>query len=666
MLIEAARRAEAAASEMLELVGAGAASCSELREMLAVSRSAMAALSAAQVSAAAAVAGRERHGDGGAEVLAGSAGLSRREARSHLKTAEALREAPAARDAVESGRVSAANARRLAEASETAGASAVDGDGELLAKAVSMRPEQFAREARRWVVDRDGDDGESQHRRSRARRCVRVWDGDDGMVHLRGELDPVTGRRVANRLRSQAARMHSADKKAPADGTGRRNFGQCMADALDALTTTNTPTDKPHNNGSRNNDSGSRNNDTSGRAGGSRNNDTSGRAGGSRNNDSGSRNNDTSGRAGGSRNNDSGSRNNDSGRAGGSRNNDTSGRAGGSRNNDSGSRNNDSGRAGGSRNNDTSGRAGGSRNNDSGSRNNDSGRAGGSRNNDSGSRNNDTSGRAGGSRNNDSGSRNNDSGRAGGSRNNDTSGRAGGSRNNDSGSRNNDSGRAGGSRNNDSGSRNNDSGRAGGSRNNDTSGRADGPGNSRADGSGRSVGGGGRPIADICVVAHVDGATGRLVAELPDGTRLPRAVLEELSCNARLTGLVYDRDGKPIWRTHSVRTATESQRQILLARHGGCFHCAAHPALCQIHHIKPVAQGGSTKLDNMTPVCWDCHQKIHHHNWRIRKNPDGNHTLHPPEQTRHGPAHAPDPPPAPPPTSGHHRPAAGNRLFAVA
>ncbi len=63
------------------------------------------------------------------------------------------------------------------------------------------------------------------------------------------------------------------------------------------------------------------------------------------------------------------------------------------------------------------------------------------------------------------------------------------------------------------------------------------------------------------MVAHVDGATGRLVAELPDGTRLPRAVLEELSCNARLTGLLYDRDGKPIWRTHSVRTATEARGQ---------------------------------------------------------------------------------------------------------
>ncbi len=353
----------------------------------------MAALSAAQVSAAAAVAGRERHGDGGAEVLAGSAGLSRREARSHLKTAEALREAPAAREAVESGRVSAANARRLAEASETAGARAVDGDGELLAKAVSMRPEQFAREARRWMVDRDGDDGESQHRRSRARRCVRVWDGDDGMVHLRGELDPVTGRRVANRLRSQAARIHNADKKTSADGTGRRSFGQCMADALDALTATSSSV----------------------------------------------------------------------------------GGVG----------------TGSSRSSGASGRADGPGNS-----------------------------------------------RAGGPGNSDTSGRADGPGNS----------------------------RAGGPGNSDTSGRADGPGNSRAGGSGSSVGGGGRPVADICVVAHVDGATGRLVADLPDGTRLPRAVLEELSCNARLTGLVEDpppqlaHPQKPRRQPHPAPTRTDPPR----------------------------------------------------------------------------------------------------------
>ena len=70
MLIEAARRAETAAKEMLAIVNEGSAPCAELRQMLEVSKATMAIMSAAQVSAAADVAGRERHGDGGAEVLA--------------------------------------------------------------------------------------------------------------------------------------------------------------------------------------------------------------------------------------------------------------------------------------------------------------------------------------------------------------------------------------------------------------------------------------------------------------------------------------------------------------------------------------------------------------------------------------------------------------------
>ena len=79
------------------------------------------------------------------------------------------------------------------------------------------------------------------------------------------------------------------------------------------------------------------------------------------------------------------------------------------------------------------------------------------------------------------------------------------------------------------------------------------------------------------------------------------------------------------------------------ARYGGCFHCGANPAMCQVHHIKPVSQGGSTKLDNMVPVCWGCHNKIHHHGWQIRTT-NGVHTLHPPDRTHYGPAHAPESP----------------------
>ena len=182
-----------------------------------------------------------------------------------------------------------------------------------------------------------------------------------------------------------------------------------------------------------------------------------------------------------------------------------------------------------------------------------------------------------------------------------------------------------------------------------------------ADGAVSSSAGGGEPFADICVVAHVDDVTGKLVAETPDGHKLPAAVFERLACNARFTGVLYGGEGSPIWRAKSQRRASDSQRQILFARYGGCFHCSAHPGLCQIHHIKPVSAGGKTVLKNLVPVCWDCHNLIHHHRWWIKLHRDGDHTLHPPQHTRYGPAHndhalppvyaaaadtTPDPPPS--------------------
>ena len=425
MLIEAVRRVEAAAREMLAAVNGGTMSCAEAREVLAACKSAVAVVSAAQTTAARVVAGVERHGDGGVQVLADAAGLSRRDAHSQVKTAKTIEAAPAVRDAVEEGRVSSANAKRLAEVIEKTSAEAVESDRELLAKAESMRPEQFTREARRWATDRQGDGGEADYRRLRAKRCLRIWDTDDGMVRLHGEFDPVTGRRIGNRLQAEARRLYDADKKQASSDSERRSFHQCMADALDALTANNiTATSKP--------------------------------------------------------------------------------------------------------------------------------------------------------------------------------------------------------------------------------------------------------FADICVVAHVDDETGKLVAELAGGDRLPRAVLEEFACNAKFTGVVYDREGKPIWRAHSVRIATEAQRQILIAQYGGCFHCGANPAMCQIHHIKPVSQGGSTRLDNMVPVCWDCHQKIHHHGWQIRTSLDPAPTqpgeLRPSARprkphlapARHGirpqPLPAPHHPPRPHPAPARHQP----------
>jgi len=190
MLMEAARRAEAAAKEMLAYVNTGSASCAEMRDALAVCTAFMAAGSAFQAGAARIIAQAERHGDGGTQVLADAAGLPHHEARSQVNTARVIEAAPAVRDAVESGRVSQANAKRLAEAIEKTGAEAVESDSALLAKAASLRPEQFVRESRRWTADRQADGGESEYGRQRARRRLRVWDGDDGMVHLGASSTP--------------------------------------------------------------------------------------------------------------------------------------------------------------------------------------------------------------------------------------------------------------------------------------------------------------------------------------------------------------------------------------------------------------------------------------------------------------------------------------------
>ena len=241
MLIETASRVETAAKEMLSEVNAGTASCAELREMLTMARSAAAMISAAQTSAAATISGRERHGDSGAQVLADTAGLTRRDAHSQINTAKVLQAAPTVRDAVESGRVPPANAKRLAEAISKTSAGDVATDTELLSKAASMRPDQFMREARRWTADRQHDRGEADYHKLRARRSVRIFDGDDGMVHLRGEFDPVTGSRIANRLHHTAGRLHRHDQQNASSRNGeKRNLSQCLADALDNLTSTSS------------------------------------------------------------------------------------------------------------------------------------------------------------------------------------------------------------------------------------------------------------------------------------------------------------------------------------------------------------------------------------------------------------------------------------------
>ena len=289
-----------------------------------------------------------------------------------------------------------ANARVLADASDKTSPEAVNEDSDLMAKASSLPPEQFAKEAGWWAAQRQADGGEAAWQRLRRRRRLSVWDGDDGMVHLRGEFDPAAGAKLRKRLDEQAESLRRADLKHPE--VERRSHHQRMADALETLT-------------------------------------------------------------------------------------------------------------------------------------------------------------------------------------------------------------------------------AGG------------------------TGGGSGRRADIAIVQHLSADGTRDFAEIAGGAVIPQSVLEEHMSNAKITGIVFSDRGVPLGHGHTKTIATEAQFRALIAKYGGCAGCGAQPLLCQAHHINPVSQGGATDITNMIPLCWHCHQNVHHHGWKVVPDGRGLRTIEPPDRIHHGPAHAPDVPP---------------------
>ena len=397
MMTEAMRRAEAALDEVLALSKSGEISTSDLRMGLAGFKSMRAKLDACQTHAAGNLAARERHGDGGAGVLTKAAGLSRREAVGQVKTAQRLQALPDVQRAVERGQVSFNNARVLADASDKTSPGAVTEDAELLMKASSLPPDQFAKEAGRWAAQRQDDGGEAAWKRLRPRRRLSIWDGDDGMVHLRGEFDPVAGAKLRKRLNEQAETLRRQDLRLPEDD--RRSRHQRMADALEILT------------------------------------------------------------------------------------------------------------------------------------------------------------------------------------------------------------------------------------------------------AGGTEGGSGRR-ADIAIVQHLSADGTRDFAEIAGGAVIPQSVLDEHMCNSRITGIVFSVKGVPLWHGHTKTIATEAQFRALIAKYGGCAGCGAPPLLCQAHHIKPVSEGGATDITNMIPLCWHCHQKVHHHGWKVVPDGRGLRTIEPPDRLHYGPARALEPSPA--------------------
>jgi HNH endonuclease len=81
---------------------------------------------------------------------------------------------------------------------------------------------------------------------------------------------------------------------------------------------------------------------------------------------------------------------------------------------------------------------------------------------------------------------------------------------------------------------------------------------------------------------------------------------------------------------------------IIRDRHCAFPGCDTPPAACQVHHIKPRAQGGRTKLTNLVLLCAFHHLiAVHRWGWTLTLHPDGTTTAVSPDHSRtlhsHGP-----------------------------
>ena len=617
---------------MIEAVNSGAAATEDIRETLAVSKAIGAKFQAFQSAAAAMVAARERHGDGGAAVLAQSVGVSRRQAGAQVRTNEMLKSMPVARGAVESGEMSFENARRLADAAAKTGAGAVEADEGLLAQAVALGEDDFAKSARRWALRQQADGGEADYARRRARRYVRFWDAD-GMVHLKGEFDPLTGRRIQHRLEADARRALRLDRQRAAVTGTARMFAQCMADTLQDITLNASHCAHTHNTGS-------------GGGVGERSHNSPRVAEGTPNSKSQPAARPEI-RDGGVDHASS-----DHGQIANAATN--------------AAPNGSLGSAADSR-----------RANNTANGFHDGPHAEALASDDQAFANNAADGTRDGYAESTMSAEH--ASITPDKYNHDPASAVGcacvkGVLNNDGGSvsvvgcacvkgvSNGDDGDLGLM----SGCERAKGGLSGGvvdpaSADSSESSKGDSDGLASAAGcEGANVGpsaAGGRGVegvghggcgpkrpsvrAQVAVVAHLDAAQSKLVGELAGGEPLPASVLEELLCNAEAFGVLFSDRGTPLWQGNKKRFADDNLMRALIARDGACVGCGAHHVICEGHHIEPVSHGGRTDIDNMVLACGRCHHRVHHDGWQVVVYPD-RYSIEPPQRVHHGPAHAPE------------------------
>ncbi len=130
------------------------------------------------------------------------------------------------------------------------------------------------------------------------------------------------------------------------------------------------------------------------------------------------------------------------------------------------------------------------------------------------------------------------------------------------------------------------------------------------------------------VVVHVEAAAladpespGQSV--LDDGAHVPAETSRRLACDASRVVMRHDTEGRTLDVGRRTRTIPPALRLALIHRDRGCRFPGCGLRFCQGHHIRHWANGGETRLENLTSLCRLHHRAVHEEGYRVERLPDG-------------------------------------------
>ena len=122
----------------------------------------------------------------------------------------------------------------------------------------------------------------------------------------------------------------------------------------------------------------------------------------------------------------------------------------------------------------------------------------------------------------------------------------------------------------------------------------------------------------------VDGTDPDGVFEIIGVGPVPPSVLTTLSPDTEVAGMIFDRQGRPLWLGRNQRLANAAQRLAVAIRDRGCFACGAPMHRCELHHIQEWHRDhGPADIDNLVAVCRRHHKWLETNNLMVRRTTNG-------------------------------------------